>query len=99
MFQNDPETRVVVLLGEVGGTMEHEAASFIRERMDKPVIAMIVGRSAPPSAQMGHAGAIVEGEQTTADSKIQALQEAGAWIAYRPTEVAALIKKHVLECQ
>jgi succinyl-CoA synthetase alpha subunit len=92
MFQQDPETKAVVLLGEVGGTMEQEAATFI-EKMDKPVIALIVGRAAPAGAQMGHAGAIIEGEEGTAASKIQALEKAGAWIAYRPSEIPQMIRR------
>jgi succinyl-CoA synthetase alpha subunit len=93
MFQEDPETKAVVLLGEVGGTMEQEAAAFIERNMDKPVIALIVGRAAPVGAQMGHAGAIIEGEEGTAASKIRALEKAGAWIAYRPSEIPPIIRR------
>jgi succinyl-CoA synthetase alpha subunit len=93
MFQEDPETKVVVLLGEVGGTMEHEAADFIERVMTKPVIALIVGRRAPAGSQMGHAGAIVEGDEGTADSKIKALKRAGALIANSPLEIPRLIRK------
>jgi len=93
MFQDDPETKAVVLLGEVGGTMEQEAAAFIEKNMDKPVIALIVGRAAPAGAQMGHAGAIIEGEEGTAASKIKALEKAGALIAYRPSEIPQIIEK------
>lgn len=92
MFQQDSETRAVVLLGEVGGTMEQEAAAFIERYMDKPVIALIVGRAAPEGAQMGHAGAIIEGQEGTAASKIKALEKAGALIARRPSEIPAIIK-------
>jgi succinyl-CoA synthetase alpha subunit len=93
MFQDDAETNCVVLLGEVGGTMEQEAAAFIERYMDKPVIALIVGRAAPEGAQMGHAGAIIEGKEGTAASKIRALEKAGALIAYRPAEIPAIIKR------
>ncbi len=93
MFQKDPETRAVVLLGEVGGTMEQEAAAFIRAHMNKPVIALIVGRAAPAGAQMGHAGAIIEGKEGTAASKIEALKDAGAFIARRPLEIPQIIKR------
>lgn len=93
MFQEDPETRIVVLLGEVGGTMEQEAAAFIERYVDKPVVALIVGRAAPEGAQMGHAGAIVEGQEGTAASKIKALENAGALIAYRPSEIPEIIEK------
>lgn len=92
MFQNDPETKAVVLLGEVGGTMEIEAAEYIKNHMTKPVVALIVGRSAPEGAQMGHAGAIIEGKEGTAASKIKALQDAGARIAYRPAEIPKIIQ-------
>jgi succinyl-CoA synthetase alpha subunit len=93
MFQEDPETWAIVLLGEVGGTMEQEAAEFIREHMDKPVVALIVGRAAPEGARMGHAGAIIEGEEGTAASKIRALADAGARIAYRPSEIPQRIRE------
>jgi succinyl-CoA synthetase alpha subunit len=93
MFQEDPKTRVIVLLGEVGGTMEQEAAAFIGENMDKPVVALIVGRAAPEGAQMGHAGAIIEGEEGTAASKIRALADAGVRIAYRPSEIPERIRE------
>jgi succinyl-CoA synthetase alpha subunit len=92
-FQDDPETEVIVMLGEVGGTMEQEAAQFIQSNVTKPVIALIVGRAAPEGAQMGHAGAIVEGKEGTAQSKIAALKEAGVYIAYRPSEISRIIKQ------
>jgi succinyl-CoA synthetase alpha subunit len=91
-FQEDPDTKIVVLLGEVGGTMEQKAAAFIQEQMDKPVVALIVGRAAPAGAQMGHAGAIIEGEEGTAASKIRALREAGVHIARRPSDIPEIIK-------
>jgi succinyl-CoA synthetase alpha subunit len=90
-FQEDPETEIIVMLGEVGGTMEQEAAAFIRAHVTKPVVALIVGRAAPQGAQMGHAGAIVEGKEGTAQSKIAALKEAGVHIAYRPSEISKII--------
>jgi len=93
MFQDDPETKAVVLLGEVGGTMEHEAAAFIEKQMTKPVIALIVGRLAPPGSQMGHAGAIVEGEEGKAESKISALEKAGAFIAKNSVEIPEILKR------
>jgi succinyl-CoA synthetase alpha subunit len=92
LFQEDPATRVVVLLGEVGGTMEQEAARYIRSEMNKPVVAMIVGRSAPRGSQMGHAGAIVEGDEGLALSKIDALKDAGARIAHSPAELVDLVE-------
>jgi succinyl-CoA synthetase alpha subunit len=93
MFEEDPETRAIVLLGEVGGTMEQEAAAFIEQTMHKPVVALIVGRAAPAGAQMGHAGAIIEGEEGTAEAKIRSLEKAGAWIAYRPSEIPDILRR------
>jgi len=93
MFQEDAETEMIVLLGEVGGTTEQEAAAFIRGYMDKPVISLIAGRTAPRGAQMGHAGAIIEGEEGTAESKIRALREAGSLIAKSSSEIPTIIEK------
>jgi succinyl-CoA synthetase alpha subunit len=93
MFENDPQTKAIVLLGEVGGVMEHAAAAFIETRMNKPVISLIVGRSAPEGAQMGHAGAIIEGEKETAESKMDALKKAGSYIARNPAEIVSFLKK------
>jgi succinyl-CoA synthetase alpha subunit len=92
MFEEDPDTKVVVMLGEVGGTMEHEAAALIEKDMTKPVISLIVGSAAPKGARMGHAGAIIEGEGETAASKISALKEAGSLIARDPAEILSRIK-------
>jgi len=91
LFEADPETKAVVLLGEVGGNMEVETAAFIKERMSKPVIALIVGRTAPPGAQMGHAGAIIEGKEATAHYKIELLKQAGARIANQPLDIPRMI--------
>jgi len=93
MFEEDQETGVIVLLGEVGGRLEHDAANFVSRHMKKPVIALIVGRTAPEGAQMGHAGAIIEGEEGTAGSKIAALEKAGAMIARSSQDIPELIKK------
>jgi len=92
-FENDPQTQAVVLLGEVGGTLEHQAAAFIQARMTKPVVALIVGRFAPPGAQMGHAGAIVDGMEGTAQNKMRALEQAGAYVAENPHEVVNLLQQ------
>ena len=92
MFQDDPETEVIVLLGEVGGTTEQAAAAFIERYMDKPVVSLIVGRTAPKGAQMGHAGAIIEGEEGMAESKIKTLRSAGSLIARSPSEIPEIIK-------
>ena len=92
-FENDPETKAIVLLGEVGGKLEHHAAKFIKSHMTKPVVAMIVGRSAPDGAQMGHAGAIVEGVQGTAVSKLEALKQAGARTATTSHEIVKILQQ------
>ncbi len=91
-FERDPETTAVVLLGEVGGRLEHDAAQFIHAHMSKPVIAMVVGRSAPKGAQMGHAGAIIEGEEGTAERKLAVLREAGAYKAKTSHEIVKILK-------
>jgi succinyl-CoA synthetase alpha subunit len=93
LFEDDPETKVIVLLGEVGGRLEHDAAMFIKNHMSKPVVALIVGRTAPRGAQMGHAGAIIEGDEGTAESKINVLKEAGAYIAKSAREIPEMIKR------
>ena len=92
LFEHDPETDVIVLVGEIGGTMEEEAAEFIAEQVTKPVVAMIVGRAAPKGKSLGHAGAIIEGNRGTAQAKIEALSQAGAHIASTPQQIVDLIK-------
>ncbi len=92
-FEDDPETKAAVVLGEVGGKLEHHAAGFIKAHMTKPVVAMIVGRSAPVGIQMGHAGAIVEGVQGTADSKLKALKQAGAYTATTSHEIVKILQQ------
>ena len=93
LFQNDPDTLAVVMIGEIGGTAEEEAARFIRERMSKPVVAFIAGQTAPPGKRMGHAGAIISGGSGTAADKIKALEASGIPVARIPSEVGPLIKK------
>ena len=93
LFERDEHTEGVVLIGEIGGSAEEQAAAFIRDHMRKPVAAFIAGRSAPPGKRMGHAGAIVAGSAGTADSKIQALTEAGALVADSPAEIGLTMKK------
>jgi len=88
-FENDPDTDVVVMCGEIGGEDEEEAAAYIAEHMDTPVAGFIAGRTAPPGKRMGHAGAIVSGSGTgTAESKIDALNDAGVPVGDTPEEVA-----------
>ncbi len=93
-FEADEATRVVVLVGEIGGTAEEEAAPVV-SRMTKPVVAFLAGRTAPPGRRMGHAGAIVEGDRGTWASKAAALREAGAAVAELPWEVAALVRRRL----
>jgi len=93
MFQDDPDTKAVVLIGEIGGTMEQEAAEFIKKEMTKPVVALIVGATAPPGRRMGHAGAIISGSSGTAREKIAALTDAGATIAANPAEIGVSVER------
>jgi succinyl-CoA synthetase alpha subunit len=92
MFEDDPETEKVVLIGEIGGRAEIEAAEFIKAHMTKPVAAFIAGKSAPKGTRMGHAGAIVEGGEGTAEEKIAALQAAGVRVADNPDQIPDLLK-------
>jgi succinyl-CoA synthetase alpha subunit len=96
LFQADRDTKAVVLIGEIGGTMEQEAAEFVSHKMTKPVIAFVAGGSAPPGKRMGHAGAIITGSAGKAAEKIKALSQAGAIVAPTPAEVGLTVKK-VLE--
>lgn len=91
-FEKDPETKAVVLIGEVGGTGELEAAKYIREFMSKPIFAVIAGVNAPPGKKMGHAGAIVTGEGTTAGTKIKALKDAGVSVVENLFDLPAAVK-------
>ncbi|HHF56444.1 MAG TPA: succinate--CoA ligase subunit alpha, partial [Thermoplasmatales archaeon] len=91
-FEDDEETKAIVLVGEIGGTAEEEAAEYIASNVTKPVYAYIAGRTAPPGKRMGHAGAIISGGKGTAESKIKAFEEAGVKVARFPHEIAELIK-------
>jgi succinyl-CoA synthetase alpha subunit len=90
-FQADPETDVVVLVGEIGGTAEEDAAEYIHGHFSKPVVAYIAGRSAPPGKRMGHAGAIISRGKGTAQTKVEALERAGAKVARFPYEIPDLV--------
>jgi succinyl-CoA synthetase alpha subunit len=92
MFEADAETEAIVLIGEIGGTDEEQAAAFIAEQVSKPVVGFIAGRTAPPGKRMGHAGAIISGGSGTADGKIAALNEAGVRVATRPSDVPRLVR-------
>ena len=89
LFDADPETDSVVMIGEIGGAMEQEAAAFIKSEFSKPVAALVVGASAPPGKRMGHAGAIITGESARAEFKIAALEDAGAWIIPTPADIGS----------
>ena len=91
MFEEDPDTEQVVMIGEIGGNDEERAAAFISQHMSKPVTAFIAGRTAPPGRRMGHAGAIVEGDTGTAQGKIDALQAVGVRVAEHPEQIVELI--------
>lgn len=91
MFEDDPETEQVIMIGEIGGNDEEQAAAFISNYMTKPVTAFIAGQTAPPGRRMGHAGAIVEGSSGTAAGKINALQAAGVRVAEHPEQIVELI--------
>jgi succinyl-CoA synthetase alpha subunit len=94
MFEEDPQTRAVVLIGEIGGNLEELAAEYIvREKYSKPIVAFIAGRSAPPGKRMGHAGAIVMGKAGTAESKIEKFKNAGVKVAEKPSDVPELLTK------
>ncbi len=90
-FEADPETRFVVMVGEIGGSEEEKAAAFIAERMTKPVVGYIAGRTAPPGKTMGHAGAIISGSAGTAAAKQEALEARGVRVGTNPTEAARLV--------
>lgn len=93
LFNDDDDTKVIIMLGEIGGSSEEDAAAYIKQYARKPVISMIVGRTAPPGKSLGHAGAIISGNTGTAKSKIEALKDAGVIIAYSPADIL----KYVIE--
>ena len=90
-FESDPDTEIVVLVGEIGGDAEERAAAWVQEHMSTPVVAYIAGFTAPPGKRMGHAGAIVSGSRGTAQAKAEALEAAGIRVARNPTEVAEIV--------
>ena len=93
LFEKDEDTEAIVLVGEIGGTAEEEAAEYIKKNVSKPVVAYIAGRSAPPGKRMGHAGAIITRGRGTAESKIKAFNEAGVPVAEFPWEIPQVLKK------
>ena len=94
-FEKDPETTAVVMIGEIGGTDEQEAAVFVKQKMTKPVVGFIAGQTAPPGRRMGHAGAIISGSAGTAAEKMQAFEENGLGVAKRPIDVVELLKSRI----
>ena len=93
LFQEDAETKAIVLIGEIGGTAEQDAARYIKERITKPVVSFIAGQTAPEGKRMGHAGAIISGGEGTAQEKIAALEAVGVKVARLPTDIAQLVKE------
>jgi succinyl-CoA synthetase alpha subunit len=96
LFNDDPETEAIVLIGEIGGTAEEEAAAYIRQHVKKPVVAFIAGRTAPPGRRMGHAGAIVSGGKGTAQDKMKALAEAGITVCESPAVIGETMKSFLV---
>ena len=94
-FEADPDTKAVMMIGEIGGSAEEEAAEFIKDHMSKPVAAYVAGVTAPPGKKMGHAGAIVSGGKGTAAAKMEALEDAGARVGQNPTEAGELMAEIV----
>lgn len=91
LFEDDPQTSQIVMIGEIGGSAEERAAAYISQHISKPVTSFIAGRTAPPGKRMGHAGAIVEGKSGTAESKIEALRAAGVRVAENPDDIAKIV--------
>ncbi len=95
MFQNDPETEAILMIGEIGGTAEEQAAQFIQANVTKPVAAFIAGQTAPPGRRMGHAGAIISGGSGSAADKIKALKAAGIVVAATPADLGAAVEEAI----
>jgi succinyl-CoA synthetase alpha subunit len=93
LFEDDPQTEGIVMVGEIGGHAEEDAAAYIAEHITKPVVAYIAGLTAPPGKRMGHAGAIISGGAGTAEAKLAALENAGAHIARSPAEIGDVMLK------
>jgi succinyl-CoA synthetase alpha subunit len=94
-FEKDPATKVICMMGEIGGTDEQEAAEFVKAKMKKPVVGFIAGQTAPPGRRMGHAGAIISGSSGTAAEKLAAFEAAGMGVAHRPIDFVGLVKERL----
>ncbi|MEZ6118051.1 MAG: succinate--CoA ligase subunit alpha [Pirellulaceae bacterium] len=95
MFQNDPETEAILMMGEIGGSAEEEAAAYVKQHVTKPVAAFIAGRTAPPGKRMGHAGAIISGGKGTAAEKVAALEDAGIVVAESPADMGTAVQRAI----
>jgi succinyl-CoA synthetase alpha subunit len=95
MFESDPETEAILMIGEIGGTAEEEAAEYVMDHITKPVAAFIAGRTAPPGKRMGHAGAIISGGKGTAADKVAALESAGIMVAESPADMGAAVQRAI----
>jgi len=95
LFEEDPDTHSILMMGEIGGSAEEEAAAYVKEHVTKPVAAFIAGRTAPPGKRMGHAGAIISGGKGTAEAKLEALRDAGIEIAESPADMGAAMVRAI----